>query len=574
MLAGTRIPPEALLFGALVVLLGTNTIGYEAALSGFSSPGVLTIGLLFVVVAGLQNSGVTAYLSRIVFSPATSSGAALWRLMGASASLSAFLNNTAVVAMLLPVVQEWTDRRKEPVSKYLIPLSYATILGGATTLIGTSTNLIISDLLKKARPDQWGYGLGMFEMTGVGLVAAVVGFAIVGLISHKWLPARSPFSAAIAETREHSILMRVPRKSSFAGKTIEAAGLRHLKHCYLAEIDRDGEILPAVGSSAKIEEGDLLAFVGAPEAAAELRGIPGIVPAEDAVFELNLDNRSRHLVEAVVSTRFPCLQQTVREIAFRSHYGAAILSISREGKRLSGKIGDVRLLPGDTLLLESSADFTRQYKNHRDFFLVSGLSKEGLPDHKKAPVAIGIVFCVVLLAATGLLPIFIAAALGAAGMVLTRCIGFGRAVESVDFRLLIAMASSFALGQAIQVSGLGQLTANGISALALDGRMGLLVLFLLTVIVTEFTTNNAAAVILFPIAMTLANTLSHDYFPYVMTVLFGASTSFLSPLGYTTNLMVLGPGGYRTIDYIKSGLPLTIACGIVYVLLIPAVWPL
>lgn len=572
-IAFTSIPPEAALFGGLVALLGFGVIDLDAGLSGFSNPGIMTIGLLFIVIAGLQNSGVSAYLTRIVFPSNTRSTGALWRLMSVSATLSAFLNNTAVVAMLIPVVQEWTGRRQEAISKYLLPLSYATILGGAATLVGTSTNLVVSGLLREARPEQWSGGMHMFEMTSMGLISGAAGLLVLGLFSRRFLPVRFPFQAAVSETREHSIVMRVADNSPFVGKTIQGAGLRHLKHCYLAEISRSSEVFPAVASNTTIAGGDLLVFVGSPEAAVELRGIPGIVPAENSVFELELDNRSRQLVEAVVSTRFPYLYQTVRESGFRTRYGAAILSVSREGQRVSGKIGDIRLLPGDTLLLESGASFEAQYKNHRDFFLVSGLFNRGLPDHRKAPVAIGIVLSVIVLAATGLLPIFLAAALGAAAMIISGCIGFSRAVESIDFRLLVAIASSFALGEAIQVSGLGQHIAEGFTAFSLDGRWSLLALFALTVLVTEFTTNNAAAVILFPIALSVAAALSHSYLPYVMTVLFGASTSFLSPLGYTTNLMVYGPGGYTTLDYFKAGLPLTLSSCAACVAFIPVFWP-
>ncbi|MCL7945118.1 SLC13 family permease [Marinobacter sp. ATCH36] len=565
----TRVSADLVLMSALAFLLITGILGPAEALAGFGNPGVITIATLYVVAAGLKETGAVQWIARLLLGhPKTEKGAQL-RMIAPTGILSGFMNNTAVVAMFIPAIQDWAQRLGIPASKLLLPLSYAAILGGTCTLIGTSTNLVVDGMLQ-SRLD---INLGLFELAWVGIPLLLVGGTFLVLFASRILPDRGGVSEELDQIREYGVEVEVIGPGPLVGKTIAQAGLRALSYGYLTEIDRGGRLITAVEPDRTLQAGDRLYFVGAPECASELRRIQGLKPANGSVHKLNIENHQRCLVEVVLGPEFPALNKTIRDSRFRTRFNAVILSLSREGKRVSGKLGDITFRMGDTLLLEASHQFVEQYQFRRDFLLVSALNDSTPPDFHKAPRALGILASMVLVSASGLLQIMEAAFLAAGAMIVSGCITASRARRSVDLPVLVVIAASFALGNAMTETGAAIWVANGFLGFgALTPWMALALIYLLTAIFTELITNNAAAVLMFPIALALSEQLGVSFLPFAVAVMFAASASFVTPLGYQTNLMVYGPGRYQFTDYMRIGLPLSLLVGSVAVGLIPLVW--
>ncbi|MDO3722770.1 SLC13 family permease [Marinobacter sp. chi1] len=568
-LAVTRVSADLILMVALAFLLITGILGPADALAGFGNPGVITIATLYIVAAGLKETGAVQWIARLMLGhPKTERGAQL-RMVAPTGLLSGFMNNTAVVAMFIPAIQDWAQRLGIPASKLLLPLSYAAILGGTCTLIGTSTNLVVDGMLQS----QIGIHLGLFELAWVGVPLLLVGGAFLVFFASRLLPDRGGVSEELDQVREYGVEVEVMSPGPLVGKTIAEAGLRALNYGYLTEIDRDGRLITAVEPDRMLQAGDRLYFVGAPECASELRRIQGLKPASGNVHKLDVANHQRCLVEVVLGPEFPALNRTIRDSRFRTRFNAVILSVSREGKRVSGKLGDITFRMGDTLLLEASHQFVEQYRFRRDFLLVSALNDSTPPDFHKAPRAIGILGIMVAASASGLLTIMEAAFVAAGLMIASGCITASRARRSVDLPVLVVIASSFALGNAMSQTGAAQVIASSLLGLGvLTPWIALALVYFMTVVFTEVITNNAAAVLMFPIAHAVSEQLGVNFLPYAIAVMFAASASFLTPLGYQTNLMVYGPGRYRFGDYIRVGLPLAALTASVVLFLVPMVW--
>ncbi|RTQ97937.1 SLC13 family permease [Halomonas nitroreducens] len=564
----TRIAPDAILMAALAFLVVTGVLEPSQALVGFSNTGVMTIAALYVVAAGLKETGAVLWVANgLLGHPATLKRAQLRMLLPAS-TLSAFMNNTTVVAMFIPAIQEWSHKLGLSPSKLLLPLSYVAILGGTCTLIGTSTNLVVDGLLQS----QKGVALGMFDLAWVGVPLLLLGGTFLMLFADRLLPRREGVIEQIDQAREYSVEFVVTQGGPLEGKSIAEAGLRNLRHGYLADIERGERLMTAVPPETQLVGGDVLVFIGAPECARELRQIRGLTPANGDIHKLDIANHHRCLVEAVIGPDFAGLGQTVRQSRIRSRFQAVILSISRQGRRLPGKVGDIRLQVGDTLLMETGQDFVDQYRYRKDFLLVSALNDSTPPNFHKAPVAIAVLAGLVIAAGVGLLSILEAALLAGGGMLVTGCITVSKARRYVDLSVLIVIAASFALGAAMTTSGAAQAIAEALVADWMSPWLALAVVYLLTVLFTETITNNAAAVLMFPLAMSVADHLGVSYMPFAIAIMFAASASFMTPLGYQTNLMVYGPGGYRMLDYLRLGAPLSLLVGASAVALIPLVW--
>ncbi|HHH39697.1 MAG TPA: SLC13 family permease, partial [Sedimenticola sp.] len=493
------------------------------------------------------------------------------RLMAPVALISAFLNNTPVVAMFIPAVVDWVRRYRLSLSRLMIPLSYASIAGGTCTLIGSSTNLVVNSLLV----DRAGMpALAMFDLAWIGVPIVVLVFLFILAASHWLLPERVPAISRFDDPREYTVEMLVETGSALAGKRIEEAGLRQLPGMFLMEIERRGRVMPAVSPRERLQEGDRLVFVGVVESVVDLQRIRGLRPASDQLFKLASPREDRVLVEAVVSDSCPLVGLSVRDGHFRNVYNAVIIAVARNGERLHQKIGDIVLRPGDTLLLESHRSFAEQQHNSRDFFLVSRIEDATPVRHDKALIALAILALMVVSVAAGWLSMMKSAMLAAGLMILTRCINGARARRSVDWQVLIVIAASFGLGNALQGTGAAGALAGGLVGMAgAEPLVTLMLLFLTTALLTAIATNNAAAVIMFPIALSSAASLGVSPLPFVVTLMVGASASFATPIGYQTNLMVYGVGGYRFSDYLRIGIPLTLLVGLVTLLLVPAVWP-
>lgn len=568
-LALTRVSADLVLMAALALLLVFGVLGPVDALAGFANPGVITIATLYVVAAGLKETGAVQWIARLLLGHPKTQRAAQLRMIAPTGVLSGFMNNTAVVAMFIPAIQDWAQRLGIPASKLLLPLSYAAILGGTCTLIGTSTNLVVDGMLQS----RLGINLGLFELAWVGVPLLVIGGAFLILVGHRLLPDRGGLSEELDQVREYGVEVEVESPGPLVGKTIAQAGLRALTYGYLTEIDRGGRLITAVEPDRTLQPGDKLYFVGAPECASELRRIQGLKPANGSVHKLEIKNHQRCLVEVVLGPEFPALNKTIRDSRFRTRFNAVILSVSREGKRVPGKLGDITFRMGDTLLLEASHEFAEQYRFRRDFLLVSALNDSTPPDFHKAPRALGILAVMVLLSASGLLSILEAAFLASGAMIVSGCLTASRARRSVDLPVLVVIASSFALGNAMTETGAAQWVAGGLLGFGpLTPWLALALVYVLTAIFTEVITNNAAAVLMFPIALAVSEQLGVNFLPFAVAVMFAASASFITPLGYQTNLMVYGPGRYRFTDYVRVGAPLSVLVGAVAIGLIPLVW--
>nr|WP_299379314.1 SLC13 family permease [uncultured Halomonas sp.] len=568
-LALTRIAADVIMMAALAFLVIFGILGPGEALAGFANPGVMTIATLYIVAAGLKETGSIQWIAhRLLGQPHHIKQAQLRVLLPAS-GLSAFMNNTTVVAMFIPAIQEWAQRLKMPPSKLLLPLSYAAILGGTCTLIGTSTNLVVDGLLQSEK----GVSLGMFELAWVGGPLLLVGGAFLWLFADRLLPDRQGALEQLEQAREYSVEVSIESDGPLPGKTIADAGLRSMTYGYLADIERDGHLMTAVPPDTRLRANDILIFIGAPECARELRRVHGLKPANGDVHKLDIALHRRCLVEAVIGHDFAGLYQTVRESRFRSRFQAVILSISRAGRRLPGKVGDIELQVGDTLLMETTQEFVEQYRHRKDFLLVSALNDSTPPDFRKAPAALTILVVMVLSSASGLLSILEAAFLAAGAMLATRCLSASKARHYVDLSVLIVIAASFSLGAAMSKTGAaGQIAQWLMFANGLSPWLVLALVYLMTVIFTELITNNAAAVLMFPIAMAVAEQLDVSFMPFAIAIMVAASASFMTPLGYQTNLMVMGPGGYRFSDYLRIGAPLSALVAITAIMLIPVIW--
>ena len=566
LLLASKLSPDVIFFGGLTLIIVFGIIPVEEALVGFSNEGMLTVAALYVVATGLNETGAIQFVIKKLLGYPKNLLQTQARIISPVMVMSAFLNNTPIVASFIPALQDWTRKYRIPASKIMLPLSYAAILGGTCTLIGTSTNLIINGLLIAEE----GVTLNIFEPALVGIPIAITGFMYLIVFGRKWLPD----SQSALSTFENTIEMMVREDSPLVGYTIENAGLRHLPNLFLVEIVRNETILAAVEPDEVLQANDRLIFTGMVESIVDLRHVQGLVPSTEQVFKLGSSQRDRYLVEAVVSQSNPLRGKTVKEGEFRNHFGAVILAVSRGGERINKKVGNIVLKTGDILLLEAPRNFSERYKSSNDFLLVSTLDKQGSPNYKRSKTAWSILFGMVIAAALGWLSMFQASFLAAGVMLLTGCTRAETARSSIDWQVLIVIASALGIGNALQVTGIAtSLAENFLSIAGQQPYLALIFTYIITWALTEMITNNAAAVLIFPFAISTAANLGVDFMPFVMTIMFAASASFATPIGYQTNLMVLGPGGYAFGDYIKFGLPLNIVVAVVTIILVPAIWP-
>ncbi len=546
------------------------------AVAGFGNEGLITIALLFAVVAGLEFTGGTELVTSRLLSRAKTLRTAQVRLLLPVATISGFLNNTPVVAALLPIVDDLSKRISQSTSRLYLPMSYAAILGGMCTIMGTSTNLIV----RKMYDTQFDIQLGFFAPAWVGLPATILGLIYIIFATPKLLTPRKPAVSAEDDPQQYTVEMQVDPAGPLVGVTIEKAGLRHLPGLYIAEIQREDDTITAAKPNERLQAGDALILVGALDSVVDLRKIRGLIAPDDQARKLQIPAWRRTLVEAVVSSRCSLLGKTIREGRFRSHYNAAVVAVARGGKRLPGKIGDVRLETGDVLLLEASPSFQHRQRELRDFYLVSAVEKGTVRRHERAWVSLTILIFMVLAAALNLLTILTAALLAAVAMIGLRCCTTIEARRSVDWSVLIVIGAAIGIGTAMDTSGSAKAIANGLLRLAGGNPMlTLAAVYLATMMCTELITNNAAAILMFKIATQAAaalpaanGTIGVNETPFVIAVMIAASASFLTPFGYQTNLMVYGVGGYRISDYVKFGLPLSLIVFAVSMFVIPNVW--
>jgi len=564
--------PDVIVFSALGVLLLTDVISVDEALAGFSNSGMLTVAILFIVAYAAQSSGLLGFFAEKIMGRSGDGRKTMLKMMAPVSAMSAFLNNTPIVAMFTPTIRDWAIRNKLSPSKFLIPLSYASIFGGICTLIGTSTNLVVNGLMQQS----FQQSLGMFELAWVGIPCAFAGMAYLLVFGRFLLPDNTDLSEEFAGSgREYLLEMKVPLKSPLIGKTVAEAGLRNLDQLFLAEIDRRGSMIAPAKPNDVLEPGDRLRFIGAAEGIMRVQAMPGMATSHGRDFCRNLQNDGNaKVIEAVVSRSSPMLGKTIKEGNFRARYDAVVLAVHRHGERLEVALGHLVLKPGDTLLLLAGDDFLKRWNHARDFYMMSKVTDMPTVNRKKSIISLAALCGMVALSAFGVVSILKASILAAMVLLITRCVTVVEARRSIEINVLVVIASALGISKALETTGAAGFLAHYlIKAVEGTGPIVLLaVIYLITSIATEVITNNAAAALVFPIAVATAIQAGLDPKPFAIAIAIAASASFATPIGYQTNLMVYGPGGYRFRDFLKIGVPLNLLFMFVTVLVVPMVW--
>ncbi len=557
--------------GAEASTIKSKLPGVNEAAAGFGNTGLLTVGALFLVVAGLvQTGGMNLIAEPLLGRPKTVFSAQL-RLLLPVTTMSAFLNNTPIVAMFMPVCDDIAKKSRISPSKLFMPMAFAATFGGVCTMIGTSTNLVVNGLIESQTDHE---PFKMWDIAWVGIPCAIVGCAYILIFSRWLLPDRQPALSLSDDPRKYTVEMEVEPGGVLVDRSIEQAGLRHLPGLFLAEIERAGEVLPAPGPWERLRASDRLVFVGIVESVVDLRKLRGLRPATNQLVKLGAPETQRCLMEAVVSNRCPLVGKNIRDGRFRSKYNAAVIAVARDGERIPGKIGDIVLHAGDTLLLEAHNDFARTNRNSSDFYLVSHVENSAPMRHGRAWLALGLL--IVMIGVTSFLEVDMLAAALVVGllMIATRCVTAAEARQSIDWPVLVTIGAALGLGKALQSSGLAVTVADQLVRWAGPSPyVQLAVIYFLGMLLTELVTNNAAAVLMFPLAMETSESLGVNYVPFVMAIMIAASMGFATPFGYQTNLMVYGPGGYKFSDYLRLGIPLDLLMMAVTVILAPLIWP-
>src|SRR5262245_59847507 len=570
-LLATDAATAVVLTRAVTILMVSGVLLPKEALAGLGNEGIVTIAVVYAVVAGLDaTGGSTIIAERFLRRPKSITGA-LTKMMFPVTFVSAFMNNTPVVAMFLPAVNDWAKQNRIAVSKLMIPLSYASVLSGTVTMISTATNLLVNGMLLQAN----GHSMQMVDLTWVGIPISIAGLLFV-VATNRWLlPDRRPAIDQFGDPREYSVEMMVEPGGPLVAKTIEQAGLRQLPNTFLAEIERGGEILAAVAPDVVLRADDRLVFVGVVGAVVDLQKTRGLKPATTQIFKLESPRSDRVLIEAVVSHRCPIVGRTIREGEFRSLYNAVVIAVARSGERVNTKIGDIVLQAGDTLMLEAHPSFAEQQRNSHHFYLVSRVEESSPIRYDRAYLAIGILVAMILAASFTDLGMLKSAMLAAGLMLFTRCCTSVQVRRSVEWKIILTVAAAFALGTAVEKSGLARAIAEQITAFAAgDPMLSLVAIYGGTLLLTELISHSAAVSLLFPIGLGTAQSLGIDYMPFVAAITVAGSLGFATPLGYQTHMMVYGPGGYRLGDFLRIGIPMDLICWGLAMLTIPWVFPL
>ena len=558
----------------MMVLLVFRVLTPAEGLAGFANTATVTVGAMFVLSAGMFRSGAVNFVGKALGRLARhSSRLMLFVLMVGVGVLSSFLNNTAAVAILIPVVIVVARRAKTSPSKLLMPLSFASMFGGMCTVLGTSTNILASSIAEQA-------GLGafsMFEFTKLGVIFFAVGVAYMMTLGRRLVPDHRgqgdlTTSFGLGDYLTDLVLQT---ESKSVGHALASAPLVKELNIDVLQILRGEDTLRPTPETI-LREGDVLRIQG------DLRTINELKDRVGVTFGMSMKWRDEHLhstdtrlVEAVVGPSSPLAGKSLAESRLRANYGASVLAIRHHGTFRHSQFENITLMPGDALLIDVPNDQIEHLTQQRVFLVVS---RAGIPrfDWRKASKAVAIVVAVVVVAATGLLPIVAAAATGALMMVLSGCVSTEEAYGAIEWNVLFLLAGMLSLGAAMEKTGASTMLANGmIDSVGEFGPLALLAAFFgATMLLTEVMSNNATVALLLPIAITTAQALDVDPRAFMFAVIFAASSSFMTPVGYQTNTMIYGPGQYRFKDFVRVGAPLNLIFWALGTLLIPWFWPL
>ncbi len=557
----------------LVALVALGLINRDQILYGFASPATATVAAMFVLSTGLVRTGLVQWLTHFIDRLAGKSQTSLvFVLCITIAPLSAFIVNTATVAVFIPIAIVLARARNVCASRVLIPLSFASQFGGVCTLIGTSTNILVNSIAVSRGIEAF----GLFEFAPLGLAMSVVGIIYLVITAHRLLPASEGEEQRVDKYRLADYLaeMRVAENSPLIGKTWEESEAGDGGEVELIRLLRDesGSWRPR---GAGIEAGDILLLHGNVDRLIGMADRYGFELQSDVrMDDEKLSSDEMKLVEALVPPRSSLVGRTLRTSDFHRRFGSVVLAIQRRGRVLRSRLAEIHLDGGDTLLLQGSKDEVSHIMNSRDLIVTNELTELYLRKDRAA-MALIILLGVVTLAALNIVSILVAAIVGAVGMVLSRCLTIEEAYQAIDWRVIFLLGGILPLGLAMEQSGAaGWLAESALGPFEGYGPlMVLAVLYLITAGLTETMSNNAAAVLLAPIALSIAASMNVSPRPFLIAITFAASTSFATPVGYQTNTMIYAPGGYRFGDYVRIGVPLNLIFWGLAVLLIPMIWP-
>ena len=547
----TKLPSDLVFLGGMGLLLVSGVIPASAVLGSFSSSTVVLIGALFVVVCGLVHTGFLQWVVRYCLGSPKTYRKAIIRLMLPVAALSSFLNNTAVVALFTGVVRLWAKKLGIAPSKLLIPLSYASGMGGICTLIGTPPNLLISGFYTK----ETGIALSIFTPTLVGLFCLVVGLLSVIALS-RLIPVRQSPEDALQGTGNYTVELMVPTMSSLVGKTVKEAGLDNVDGGHLIEIIRmDREVITAVDDEEFIFGGDRLIFSGDVEKILVLRDVHQLVNATHHIFSLDEVEKNRKLRMATVGFRSSLIGIRICDTQFENENNLVLVAIAREGDVVKGSPREMELKAGDTLLMECPQQFHIDAQSKYDLMEMSAESLYK-PD-KRTLYSSLIMIAMVTISSLGYLTLLQAAFIAAFAMIACRFCTIDQARESIDWRLLMIFAGSISLGTAIQDTGIAEWISQGILVVCNGSPLVALAgICLVGTFITEFTSNTATAAIFFPIAYQTAVNMDVNPLTFCVALMVSVSSSFATPIGSPTHMIVYGPGGYRFADFARIGIPM------------------
>ena len=578
-----KLPAWIVFVGALTITMTLGLAPESELLEGFASPAVATVGVLFTIAAGMYSTGsITLIADKLIGLPKTLNEA-LRKILPPVTVASAFLNNTPLVAMMIPVVRDISHTARLAVSKLLIPVSYASILGGAATVIGTSDNLVIAGLVADAIADGSLQGMepvSIFDPTWIGLPATVAGILFIIFVGVPLLRQPEESDAdEIDKKRVYRAEFIVQADTNLVGKTISDAGLGQGDGYKLISLERsdDDQILLAEPNSEselieqkELRSDDVLTFHADAESIPELWTKIGLKPAVGR--DLKSQRQEHRLVEVVVSPQHSDVGRKVAEIPVREdrHFVDQIVASSRNGRPIENAIMDATVEVGDNAILEVEDNFFYTNRNELEFALVRRLHGYRVQRIDRAVTAAVITVTMVLLAAFDVMSMLNASLLALLAMLLTGCLTLERAWRSIEWKTLVVLGAAIGLESAITATGLSQVIADVLSVLGGDSPFAnLAIVFIGSIIMTNIITNAAVAAFIFPVALSMANNLGVSFMPFAMILMLGTSYAFINPAGYQTNLMVQDPGNYEFIDFVKVGVPLTILVGIVALLLAP-----
>ncbi|MGM0439727.1 MAG: SLC13 family permease [Chlamydiota bacterium] len=573
-LVGEFFTPDIVMLAGASVLFLTGVLSPKQFLSGFTHDVILTLAMLFIVTRTLDITGVLNFVAKHILPRKGNRIKQLLSVMVPLSVSSAFLNNTPIVLMMTPVIRRWALRHKLAPSKFLIPLSYATILGGSCTLIGTSCNLIVDNMIRSQYPQS---GLGFFELAYIGLPLAVVGVLYIVFIGYHLLPSRiDPQTAVVKQAREFTGEFVVEDGCPWTKKSLLEISDKYLEGGAIVKIERGGVALSVSEAENRIQIGDRFLYAGDIKGIAKLHAVSGLHSIADPHFQLDIS--SSHFSEIVISPTSSWIGKTIGSQRFRDQTGASVIAVYRQGKRIDKPIKDIVLSAGDVLMCLSGEPWSQDDFYNNDYFNIRHYEKLPLLDPRRGIIAVGALITMIALAASGV-PMLIASSLAGLTLVVTGCIPLREIAPSIRWSVLILIGSALAFGKALHQTGVDQYIAKNLLPF-IGSNQYLLVggVFLMTMLAAQVITNNAAALLAFPIAIEAASLAGFDNPMAIktigVTVAIAAACSFGTPIGYQTNTIVYGPGGYKFTDYTKVGTPLSLLVFVIATTLIPRIWPM